>query len=200
MMALLLVAGCGAPPATATATAAAPLCPGAGPCVAREFMPFYLAHADLLGPPLAAPSQYRERLVQYFRAGRLELVPENPPGYEVGLAYLGEEVCGRQPPLHYADVPSYLDGSRRYFAETGHTVRDDFLGFFAAEGGVNVFGSPISEQRPSGAEVVQDFLRLQVRRDASGRFYLAPLGELVLAGATPPAGLCPSVPADDPDA
>lgn len=200
MLALLLLAtACAAPRPAATATAAAALCAGSGPCVARELVPFYLAHADLIGPPLQDATHYRGRLVQYFRAGRLEYVPENGPDHAVGLAYLGEEVCGRQPPLHYSEVPSYLDRGRLYFAQTGHTVGGDFLGFFRAEGGVDLLGPPISEERQAGNETVQDFLRVQVRRDAEGRFYLAPLGEMVLTGVIP-AGVCPSVPADDPDA
>lgn len=175
------------------------MCLESGLCIAAEFVPFYLAHGDLIGAPLAGPTEYRGRLVQYFRAGRLEYVPENV-GCEVGLAYLAEEVCGRQPPLADADIPSYMDHTRRYFAETGHSVSGDFLAFFLAAGGADILGPPISEQRRIGAETVQDFVRVQVRRDASGAFYLAPLGELVMAGATPSAALCPSLPADDPNA
>jgi len=51
-----------------------------------------------------------------------------------------------------------------------------------------------------GEETAQDFVRVQLRRRADGSFYLAELGALVQAQATPPPGLCSSVPADDPDA
>ncbi len=168
--------------------------------VEEAFVPFYLGHWRVTGEPISGPLELRGRLVQYFRAGRLELVPENPPGWEVGLAYLGEEACGRQPPLHYSDVPSRLDRHRRYYPETGHSLGGGFLEFVSANGGTDVFGPPISEERRAGTETVQDFLRVQLRRGADGEFALTPLGEVVLSGGAPPPGLCPSVPADDPDA
>ena len=176
------------------------LCSPDGYCVPAQFAPFYEKHAALMGLPISGPLEYRERLVQYFPAGRLEYVPENPPGWEVGLAYLAQEVCGRQPPLNYSDVPSYLDRGARYYSETGHSLRGDFLRFVQANGGTDFFGPPISEERRIGEEVAQDFVRVQLRRRGNGGFYLADLGALVMAGAAPAPGLCPSVPADDPDA
>lgn len=196
---VLAVAGCGGGQAAPTPAPAGPVCQE-DLCLHERFVPFYLEHRRLLGAPISGPLRYRERLVQYVQAGRLEYVPENAPGYEVGLAYLAEETCGRQPPLHYAGVPSYLDGSRRYFASTGQALEGEFLEFIEANGGIGFFGEPISGQRRVGDETVQDFVRVQVRRDAGGSFYLAALGPVVMAGATPPPGLCPSVPADDPDA
>lgn len=37
-------------------------------------------------------------------------------------------------------------GDVRYFAETGHTVRGEFLEFFQAQGGVESFGYPLTEE------------------------------------------------------
>lgn len=195
----LAVAGCGGGPIAPAPAPVASVCVD-GLCLHERFVPFYVEHRQLLGPPISGPLRYRERLVQYVQAGRLEYVPENPPGYEVGLAYLAEETCGRQPPLHYAEVPSYMDGSRRYFRSTGQALEGEFLEFVEANGGTGFFGEPISGQRRVDEETVQDFVRVQVRRDAGGSFYLAALGPVVMAGAPPPTGVCPSVPADDPDA
>lgn len=183
---------------SAAASLVDPVCLPNGLCVHEAFLPFYERHAHLLGSPVSEPLIHRGRLVQYFRAGRVELVPENPPGYQVGLAYLAEEACGRQPPLHYSDVPSHLDRQRRYYPQTGHSLEGEFLRFVEANGGVDFFGHPISQQRSDGEETVQDFVRVQLRRRADGGFYLAPLGALAAARATPPPDLCPSVPADDP--
>ncbi|NPV07695.1 MAG: hypothetical protein HPY83_06990 [Anaerolineae bacterium] len=182
---------------TGTASAAA-ACTVEGICVHERFLAFYREHGWLIGPPIAQPDTYRERLVQYFEAGRLEYVPENPPGYEIGLAYLAEETCGRQPPLHYSQVPSALDAEAEYYPETGHSLRGQFLLFVRENGGVDLFGPPISEQRQVGGEAVQDFVRVQLRQAEDGTFYLAPLGRLVMERTEPPPGLCPSVPPDDP--
>lgn len=190
------VAGVGGNPTTPSP--AAPTCTAEGICVHERFLGFYQEHGWLIGPPIGRPGTYRERLVQYFEAGRLEYVPENPPGYEVGLAYLAEETCGRQPPLHYSQVPSALDPEAEYYRQTGHSLRGQFLRFVRENGGIDLFGPPISEQRQVGGEVVQDFVRVQLRRAEDGTFYLAPLGRLVMERRGPPPGLCPSVPPDDP--
>lgn len=166
----------------------------------ERFADYYARYQGLIGEPISSPEVYRERLVQYFEAGRLEYVAEYPDSYAVGLAYLAEEACGRQPPLHYSSVPSTLDRDSRYYPETGHSLRGEFLAFVEANGGTEVFGPPISELRPVGEEMVQDFVRVQLRRSGDGSFYLAPLGRLVFTGGEIPSGLCPSVPADDPDA
>ncbi len=127
-------------------------------------------------------------------------MPEYPESYAVGLAYLGEGFCGRQPPLHYRSVPAGHERQVTYYRETGHSLGSDFLEFVEANGGIAVFGLPISEPRTVGGETVQDFVRVQLRRGTDGAFYLAPLGRLDFSGGAVPAGLCPSVPADDPDA
>ncbi len=196
------VSGCGREPARPSETDAAgpPACTSSGVCVHERFLSFYAAHGGLIGEPIAPPGIYRDRLVQYFEAGRLEYVAEYPESYAVGLAYLAEEFCGRQPPLHYSSVPAGHERRVGYFRETGHSLRGDFWEFVAANGGVEVFGLPISEARTVGQETVQDFVRVQVRRGSDGAFYLAPLGRLALSGDAAPEGLCPSVPADDPDA
>ncbi|MGQ9553758.1 MAG: hypothetical protein ACUVWR_06580 [Anaerolineae bacterium] len=201
LLLMRLLTACGAQPLTmSTFPVATPPCAPSGYCVLPEFAAFYREHGALLGPPISGPLVVRNRLVQYFPAGRLELVLENPPGYEVGLAYLAEETCGRQPPLHHSDVPSYLERDKRYYPQTGHSLQGEFLHFVEANGDTDFFGYPISEQRQVGEEVVQDFVRVQLRHRADGSFYLADLGTLVMTQATPPPGLCPSVPADDPNA
>lgn len=197
----LVLAGCAAQAAHEAVPAAAPLptpelCAPGGVCALPEFAAFYRVHAALLGPPLSGGLRLRGRVVQYFRAGRLELVPENPPEWRVGLAYLGEETCGRQPPLDLASVPASYQRDVRYFPGTGHSLRGDFLRFVDENGGVGFFGEPISEQRAVGSERVQDFVRVQLRQRSDGSFYLANLGELAWLGRNPPEGMCPGVPAD----
>lgn len=204
---VLTSAGCSATPTDERARSGqeaaweqVPSCTADGICVHERFLAFYRQHGWLIGPPIAEPSTYRDRLVQYFVAGRLEYVPENPLGYEVGLAYLALETCGRQPPLHYSDVPSRGDVEAEYYPETGHSLRGQFLRFVRESGGVDVFGPPISEQRPVDGEIVQDFVRVQLRQTEDGAFYLAPLGRVVFEQQETPPDLCPSVPPDDPHA
>jgi lipoprotein-anchoring transpeptidase ErfK/SrfK len=57
----------------------------------------------------------------------------------------------------------------RVFAETGHTLREPFLGFWQAGGGLEFFGAPISEVTweltARGRQQVQYFERARLERD-----------------------------------
>ncbi len=57
------------------------------------------------------------------------------------------------------------------FKSTGHTLREPFLGFWKAAGGLNFFGPPISEplweQTTNGRRLVQYFERARLERDAA---------------------------------
>ncbi|GBD09379.1 hypothetical protein HRbin22_01630 [Candidatus Thermoflexus japonica] len=53
----------------------------------------------------------------------------------------------------------------RFFPETGHTVREPFLGFFEAHGGVNFFGYPITPVIPEPPYEIQCFQHACLRRD-----------------------------------
>ncbi|WP_322800904.1 hypothetical protein [Thermoflexus sp.] len=53
----------------------------------------------------------------------------------------------------------------RFFPETGYTVREPFLGFFEAHGGVNFFGYPITPAIPEPPYEIQCFQYACLRRD-----------------------------------
>jgi hypothetical protein len=50
----------------------------------------------------------------------------------------------------------------RYFPETGHYVRQPFLGFFAEQGGETIFGYPITEPFVQDGRTVQYFQRARL--------------------------------------
>jgi hypothetical protein len=83
------------------------------------------------------------RIVQYFQKARFEWYPDNPEGAKVQLALLGDELGYNEPAP--AQIPSANDPYCRYFPETGHSVCNAFLAYFDDNGGVAVFGYPISE-------------------------------------------------------
>jgi lipoprotein-anchoring transpeptidase ErfK/SrfK len=111
-----------------------------------------------LGPPITEAFADGELTVQYFARGRLERHPEYGDAIVRGL--LGAEYSAALfrsfalPSAGQADQP----GLRR-FAETGHTLGAPFRAFWEANGGLDVFGLPISE--PAWEYVGPELLQVQ---------------------------------------
>jgi len=80
----------------------------------------------------------------------------------------------------------------RYFPDTGHTVRGEFLDFYNARGGLRIFGFPITEEFQLNGRTVQYFQRVRMElhseKQAAERVQIALLGEeLGKRTATQPA-------------
>lgn len=80
-------------------------------------------------------------------------------------------------------APSYAQVSQpnsRFFASTGYSVSGAFLSFFEANGGVNIFGYPISDQITENGKPVQYFerQRFEYHSEAAGTPYEVQLGRL----------------------
>jgi hypothetical protein len=115
--------------------------------VATRFQNFYNSRngVRLLGQPISQPLVEGGREVQWFERGRLEYHPEylGTP-YEVQPGLVGVQYTeGRTFPKQqfFASRPDL-----RYFAETGHGVGGLFLQFWQQNGGLDVFGLPISDE------------------------------------------------------
>jgi len=115
--------------------------------VSGEFLEFFDRHGGLaiFGYPLTREFEENGRVVQYFQRARMEKHPENPDPYKVQLGLLGEELKGRDPPIPESEIPQPYHPDKQYFSETGHTVTFSFLSFYRENGGLDVFGYPITE-------------------------------------------------------
>jgi hypothetical protein len=71
--------------------------------------------------------------------------------------------------------------NEQYFPETGHTVRGEFLEYFIKQGGLRVFGFPITEEFLLNGRTVQYFQRARMElypeKPAGQRVQLGLLGE-----------------------
>ncbi len=99
----------------------------------------------ICGLPLAPAQTTRGgRTIQWFERCRLEAWPEYAnTENQVQRGLLGSEFTGnRQFPTqqYFVSQPGY-----RYFPETSHAVTEPFLSFWEQNGGLAVFGYPISE-------------------------------------------------------
>jgi hypothetical protein len=125
------------------------------------FLQFWEANGatDVLGLPITEAIVQEGRAVQYLERVRLEWHPENPdPRNKVLLTRLGA-INTESRGLKFDPLPAGQNTpSSWFFVETGHNLSNAFLTFWQRNGGLAVFGYPISE------EIVE-------RNEADGREY-----------------------------
>ena len=140
-------------PAARLARAGDPRCsPATGHCIADRFLAYWEQNGGLpvFGLPISDELWEDGRLVQYFERNRFEYHPElaGTP-YELSLGLLGNQFTesrranGELPFLPIADPKV---AGQRYFPATGHTLRDTFKSYWERNGGLAIYGYPISEQ------------------------------------------------------
>ncbi|MDQ6739846.1 MAG: M23 family metallopeptidase [Actinomycetota bacterium] len=191
----LLVAGRGpVPAAVAVATS-----PATAPALGGGFAAFWQQHdgALLFGTPITGEIVRPSLTVQYFERARLEWHPDWPTGRQITIGRLGAELLGtRVLPLL---APFRSNPGHRYFAATGHSIEGEILRFWDAEGGLPIFGYPLSEEQTEDGRTVQYFerARLEWHPELTGTGYgvlPTPLGALLApSGSAPPVVLEPPV-------
>ncbi len=83
--------------------------------------------------------------VQYFERNRFEYHPENAgTSFEVLLGLLGNEQT-KERKFDVASPPYQSTENRAYFPETKHSLSGEFLTYWQANGGLAIFGYPLSE-------------------------------------------------------
>lgn len=143
-----------------------------------------------------------QKVVQYFERARMELrLVNGVPQVDLGL--LGSEYA------HQMDYPSTIPfqpiepipdtGTQRYIAQSGHSMHGGFKSFWEWNGGLGVFGYPISEQFleafPNGqALLVQYFERARLERHPDGSVHMGLLGPVL----APCHQMTPRAPNDPP--
>src|SRR6266542_3244146 len=142
--------------APAASAAGSQFFPQTGHAVSGPFMAYWQAHGGLpiFGYPIsdaqneADPSSGKTALVQWFERARFELHPEfaGTP-YEVELGLLGNQLAqGRQGQAPFEPIAPFASRpDRAFFPETSHSLAGSFYAYWAAHGGLAIFGYPISE-------------------------------------------------------
>ncbi len=155
-----------------------------GHTLTGKFLEYWQAHGGLalFGYPLTEPfldynpDDGKVYTVQYFERNRFELHPENAgTPYEVELGLLGKyfsAIPGPEITAHYgsgetAPVPGGL-----LFKETGHTLTGKFLQFWQNNGGLAMFGLPLTDPFMERSPV--DGQTYQVQYFERNRFELHP--------------------------
>lgn len=149
----------------------------------------WMNHGDftIYGFPITDPVAEDGRIVQYFERARLELWPENAeehPDWVVQGTLLGtwkaQEITDRGPFLPVILDHYNPDDGFYYFEETRHTLANGFKKYWDENGGVPVFGYPISEEFEEGGFIVQYFerARFEWHPENAGTEYEVLLGHL----------------------
>jgi len=133
------------------------------------FLAYWQQHGGiaLSGMPISEEFQERGedgtmRTVQYLERARYEYHPEfKGTPYEVELGLLARETTAtriNEPPFAPSSAES-APTSVRFFTETRHALADPFMTYWDANGGLPVFGFPISEPfREQNADTGQTYL------------------------------------------
>ena len=111
-----------------------------------EMKTFYESRGDvrIFGLPLTEVISENGRQVQYFERARFEYHPELPSKYYVTLSQLGRILTRGRNEAAFAPAAPAGQG-RVYFKETRHNVGPVFYSFWNKQGGLPIFGYPISE-------------------------------------------------------
>lgn len=199
--------------------------PQTGFCAQNSFLDFWRAvdqstggyALDILGYPISPT--YRQpdgRIVQFYERAIFEWHPENPAQYQVELSRLGADAVDGSPQLQQlAAQPPVSCGALvetcTLATQTNHTLRGDFLQYWLGNGGLPVFGYPLTEQfsevSPTDGKTytVQYFerARFEEHPEYAGTAYEVLLGQLgreALARRPDVAGLPAVAVPDAPDA
>ena len=209
VLAMMLAIGTGviapsaaAAPAQAPAAATGPFRYFAetGHNIATRVKTFYEANGDvpIFGVPLTEVIREGELSVQYFERAKIELHPEFEPEWYVSLAQVGRMAMeGKADPAFVPVGEGAPDANTTYFPESGHNVRFGFREYWRANGGVRVFGYPLSEEfsevSPDDGQTytVQYFERakFEYHPELSRPIQLARLGLLALERSGQPASV-----------
>jgi hypothetical protein len=125
-----------------------PVCspPGGPQQLSARFRGYYDRYGGLetFGRPISPELLINGRPSQWYERALLQNWAELTPPYDVQPALLGVLYTrGIQFPKQ---APFVSRPGLRYFAETGHGVRDPFLSFWEQRGGLMIFGYPISDE------------------------------------------------------
>lgn len=117
---------------------------------------------------------------QYFERAVFEWHPDASPGWRVQLRRLGaEQTASRASELPFKPVQAATDANCTFYPQTGHRLCFGFQDYWNANGGLPIFGYPISEEFTENGLTVQYFERARFEfHPANSDAYKVQLGLL----------------------
>ncbi len=130
--------------------------------VSGDFLNMYQKYGlSRMGYPISDEMTDNGTRVQYFERVRMEYHPDLAnSGYSVLLTRLGVQISeGSQ---FATAAPFASTSSKTYVKETGHSLAEPFLSYWNKNGGVELYGYPISEPVKQDGMTVQWFERARM--------------------------------------
>jgi hypothetical protein len=167
----------------ASAQASGRYFPQTGKTLAPEFLAYYDSRGGvpIFGYPLTDAETEGGFKVQYLERARIEHHPEHRgTAHEVQLGLLGNIVTAGR---HFGPAPNAVRANapgRTYFPQTNHTLSGAFLDYWQRNGGLALFGYPISEPVDENGVLAQYFERnrFELHPENAGTPYEVLLGLL----------------------
>jgi hypothetical protein len=137
--------------------------------IAPQFVNYWRGNGGLqqFGYPITGPIKETDpgtkklRLVQYFERNRFEHYPElaGTP-FEVQIGRLGDDFLRRQG-IDWMQLPKQVESPPecQFFEQTGHRLCPPFKQYWENNGGLALYGMPLSEAYEEHGQLVQYFER-----------------------------------------
>jgi hypothetical protein len=125
--------------------------PITGHTVSDDFLDYWRHNGgmEIYGLPLSevVTDPVTKLPTQYFERAVFEWHANNPDEWKVLLRRLGADLTAtRTKEQSFQRIPDYQSPGCGYFPETGHRICAGFKAYWEANGGVPVFGYPLSEE------------------------------------------------------
>jgi peptidoglycan-N-acetylglucosamine deacetylase len=126
-----------------------------------EFLEFWWEYGGMpvFGYPVTPEFEQDGMTVQYFERAVLEKHPDNPPEWQILLRRLGAQARTSELRQHPAFQPQPEAETGYYFPETEQNLRWGFKEHWEKNGGIRIFGYPISAEFEQHGFTVQYFER-----------------------------------------
>lgn len=126
-----------------------------------DFLEFWWKYGGMpvFGYPVSPEFEQDGMTVQYFERAVLEYHPDNPQEWQILLRRLGAEARTDELRQHPAFAPHQKAEPGLFFPETEHNLRFGFRDHWEKNGGIRIFGYPLSEEFNQDGLTVQFFER-----------------------------------------
>ncbi len=136
--------------------------PQTGHHLADDFLDYWRNNGGLyqFGYPLTEEITEDGRTVQYFERAVFEYHADHSPEWRVLLRRLGaDQTRDRRDEAGFQPVSGRDDNATRFFPQTNHRLSHGFKTYWEQNGGLRIFGYPISEEFTEDDRTVQYFER-----------------------------------------